>query len=113
MCKKRAAGSVKSPTGVTVWRETLERWQAWQARAQVRQSFCMSGHTKRCATSLAVALGPGCEQLVDGLEHFESKGSLDLRPKIPGKCVAVDGDRGAGNQLLLELQGGCCPQECS
>jgi hypothetical protein len=25
-CRKRAAGSVKSLTGVTVWRETLERW---------------------------------------------------------------------------------------
>jgi hypothetical protein len=31
--KERAAGSVKSSTGVTVWRETLVRWQAWQTRA--------------------------------------------------------------------------------
>jgi hypothetical protein len=23
----RAGGGVKSPSGVTVWRETLERWQ--------------------------------------------------------------------------------------
>jgi hypothetical protein len=27
-CRKRAGGGVKSPSGVTVWRETLERWQA-------------------------------------------------------------------------------------
>jgi hypothetical protein len=61
MRRKRAAGSVKSPTEVTVWRETLERWQAWQTRAQVRHSFCMPGHTKRCATNFAFALVPGCD----------------------------------------------------
>jgi hypothetical protein len=43
MCRKRAAGRVKSLTGVTVRRETVERWQAWQAHAQVRQSFCRPG----------------------------------------------------------------------
>jgi hypothetical protein len=26
-----AAGGVKSPSGVTVWRETLERWHDWQS----------------------------------------------------------------------------------
>jgi hypothetical protein len=31
----------------------------WQACSQVRQSFCMPGHTKHCATSFAVALVPG------------------------------------------------------
>jgi hypothetical protein len=62
MCIKRAAGSVKYPTGVTVWREILERWQTWQARDQVRQSFYTPGHTKRCATSFAVDLVPGCDR---------------------------------------------------
>jgi hypothetical protein len=28
MCRKRVAGSVKSPKGVTVFLETLEHWQA-------------------------------------------------------------------------------------
>jgi hypothetical protein len=32
-CRKRAAGGVKSPNGVTVWQETLD----WQACAQVQQ----------------------------------------------------------------------------
>jgi hypothetical protein len=40
MCSKRAAGNVKSPNGVTVHHETLERWYDWQAHAQLRQSFC-------------------------------------------------------------------------
>jgi hypothetical protein len=70
LCINRAAGSVKSLTGVTVWRESLERWQAWQARAQERQSFCTPGHTKRRANSLAVVFVPGCD-IVDGLEHLE------------------------------------------
>jgi hypothetical protein len=61
-CRKWAAGGVKSPTGETVWWETLNRWQDWQARAQVWQSFCTSGHTKRCATSFAVALVSGCDR---------------------------------------------------
>jgi hypothetical protein len=58
-CGKRAGGGVKSSMEVTVWRETLERWHAWQALAQVRQSFSLLGHIKRCATSFAVALVPG------------------------------------------------------
>jgi hypothetical protein len=62
MCVKRAAGSVKSPTGVTVWWETLERWQDWQARAHVRQSFWTPGHAKRCATSFADDLVPGSDR---------------------------------------------------
>jgi hypothetical protein len=62
-CRKRAAGGVKSPNRVTVWRETLERFQDWQGRAQVRQSFCTPGHTKRCETSFAAALVPECDKL--------------------------------------------------
>jgi hypothetical protein len=46
--------------------------------------------------------GAGVRQLVDGLEHFQSKGRWNVRPRIPSRCVAVDGDGGAGNQLLLE-----------
>jgi hypothetical protein len=61
-CRKRAASSVKSRNGVTAWRETLECWQDWQARAQVRQSFYMPGHTKRCVISFAGALVPGCDR---------------------------------------------------
>jgi hypothetical protein len=57
--KETGCWQLKSPTGVTVWRETLERWQAWKTRAQVRQSFCKPGHTKRCATNFAVALVSG------------------------------------------------------
>jgi hypothetical protein len=34
----------------------VERWQDWQARAQVRQSFRMPDHTKRCAISFTFAL---------------------------------------------------------
>jgi hypothetical protein len=80
MCKKRAAGSVRSPTGVAVWWETLEHWQARQARAQVRQSFCMPGHTTLCDQPRCW-LGAGVRQLVVGLEHFES-GELE--------CTAED-----------------------
>jgi hypothetical protein len=29
MCRKPAGGRGKSPNGVMVWRETLERWQGW------------------------------------------------------------------------------------
>jgi hypothetical protein len=45
-----------------VCRETLERWQAWHARAHVRQSFWTPGHAKRCATSFADDLVPGCDR---------------------------------------------------
>ena len=38
MCRKRAGGREKLPTGLVVWWETLERWQGRQARAQVWQS---------------------------------------------------------------------------
>jgi hypothetical protein len=50
---------VKSPNGITVCQETLERWYDWQVHAQLRQSFCTPGHTKRSATIIAVAFGPG------------------------------------------------------
>jgi hypothetical protein len=59
--QKWAASGVKSPNGVTVWRETLERWQDWQPLAKVRQS-CTPGHTKRCATSFAVAVVLGFDR---------------------------------------------------
>jgi hypothetical protein len=42
--------------------ETLEHWQDWKARAQVQQSFCTPDHTKRCATTFAIALAPGCNR---------------------------------------------------
>jgi hypothetical protein len=59
MCSKQAAGNVKSPNGVTVCWEILERWDDWQAHAQLWQSNCTSGHTKRSATIFAVAFEPG------------------------------------------------------
>jgi len=59
MCRKRVRGRGKSPKGVIMWRETLERCQGWQSRAQVRQSFRMAGHTKRWEKSLAIAFIPG------------------------------------------------------
>jgi hypothetical protein len=61
---------VKSANGVTIWRETLERWQDWQARAQVWQSFCTPGQTKHCETSFAIVLVPGCD-IMDGFENLE------------------------------------------
>jgi hypothetical protein len=68
-CIKRAAGSVKCPTGVTVW----SHWSncvagdfgalaGWHARAHVRQSFWTPGQAKRCATSFADDLVPGCDR---------------------------------------------------
>jgi hypothetical protein len=85
MCIKRAAGSVKSPTGVTVWREILERLQAWQARAQVRQSFCTPGHTKHCATSFAVDFVPVCNKSwADGLPICQT---VTKRDKIKFACA--------------------------
>jgi hypothetical protein len=59
MCSKRAAGSMKSPSGITVCRESWERWYDWQAHAQLQQSFCTPGHTKLSATIFAVATEPG------------------------------------------------------
>jgi hypothetical protein len=59
MCRKRVAGTVNSPNEVTVCRETLERWYGWQAHAQLQQSDCTPGHTKRSATIFAVAFEPG------------------------------------------------------
>jgi hypothetical protein len=47
-------------------------------------------------------LGVGVRQLVDGLEHFQSKGSWNVGPRIPGRCVAVDGDRGVGVRQLVD-----------
>jgi hypothetical protein len=60
------------------WQRKVLHWSncvtgdfgAWQTRAQVQQSFCMPGHTKRSASNFAVALVPGCD-IVDGLEHLE------------------------------------------
>jgi hypothetical protein len=49
----------------------------------------------------------GVRQLMDGPEHFEPKGSWNVRLRIPSRCVTVHGDSGAVNQLLLEPQGGC------
>jgi hypothetical protein len=46
----------------------------------VRQSFCMPGHTKRYATSLAVSLVPGCD----------ISWSWNVWPRFSGRCVAVD-----------------------
>jgi hypothetical protein len=60
--KNLAAGGVKLPNGVTAWHETLERWEDWQAHAQVQQSFCTPGQTKHCATSFAIALVLGCDR---------------------------------------------------
>jgi hypothetical protein len=102
MCSKRAAGSVKSPTGVTVWRETSELWQAWLSRAQVRQSFCTPGHTKRCATSLAVASVPGCDRSWTDWNTWSRKGAGTYGRGFPADVSQVDGDCGAGNLLLLE-----------
>jgi hypothetical protein len=51
--------------------------------------------------------GARVRQIVDELEHLESEGSWNVRPRTPGRCVAVNGDRGAGDPLLLEPQGGC------
>jgi hypothetical protein len=68
-CRKRTG------SGVTVWRETLERWHAWQARVQVRQSFCMPGNTKRCATSFTVALVPGCDRSWTGRNTCSRNGA--------------------------------------
>jgi hypothetical protein len=59
MCSKRVASSVKSPNGVTVCWETLERWYDWQAHAQLQQSDCTPGHTKHSATIFTVAFEPG------------------------------------------------------
>jgi hypothetical protein len=59
MCCKQVASSVKSPSGVTVCWKTLEHWNDWQAHAQLWQSFCTRGHTKRSATIFAVAFEPG------------------------------------------------------
>jgi hypothetical protein len=49
----------------------LQCWQDWQARAQVRQSFCTPGETKRRETSFAVVLVPGCDKIMDGFENLE------------------------------------------
>jgi hypothetical protein len=38
--------------------DIFDRWQDCHARAQVRQSFCTSGHTNRWEISLSVALDP-------------------------------------------------------
>jgi hypothetical protein len=62
--------------------------------------------TRSVVRPASLLLCAGVRQLVDGLEHFEPKGSRNVRPRIPGRCVAVDGDSGAGNQLLLKPQGG-------
>jgi hypothetical protein len=48
----------------------VKETSSWQAFAQMRQSFCMPGHMKRWATSLAVALVAEW-QIVGTLDHFE------------------------------------------
>jgi hypothetical protein len=74
-CRKRTAGRVKSASGVTIWRETLQRWQDLQARDQLRQSFCTPGQTKRCETSFAVVLVPGCDRLWTDLKPWSCRGA--------------------------------------
>lgn len=63
ICRKRAAVSVKLPSGLTVFRDTIDCRQGWQASAQVRQSFCMLDHTKRWEMSLAIPLVAGWSRL--------------------------------------------------
>jgi hypothetical protein len=99
-CVKRAAGSVKSPTGVTVWRETLERWQAWPACAHVRQSFWTPGHAKRCVTSFADDLVPRCDRSWTDWNTWRRKGagtygrgfpvdvSQYVETVVPGVCFS-------------------------
>jgi hypothetical protein len=86
-CRNRAAGGVKSPRAVTVWRETLERWQYWQALAQLRQSFCTPGHTKRCATNFAVALVPGCDRSWTDWNTWSRRGAGIYGRGLPARCV--------------------------
>jgi hypothetical protein len=61
-------GRVKPLTGVTVGRESLERWQAWQA-------LCMLGHMKHCATSFPVALVPACDRSRGDWNIWSRKGA--------------------------------------
>jgi hypothetical protein len=72
--------------------EILERWQGWQACVQVRQSFCTPGHTNCCATSVAVALVPGCDRSWTDWNTCSRKGAGTC-----GRDPPVDGDRCAGN----------------
>jgi hypothetical protein len=48
----------------------LQRWQDWQTHAQVRQSLCTPGQTKRRETSFVIVLVPGCD-IMDGFENLE------------------------------------------
>jgi hypothetical protein len=57
-CWNRDVGRAKSPSGLVVCLDILDRWQNWHARAQVWQSFCTPGHTYRWEISFAVALVP-------------------------------------------------------
>jgi hypothetical protein len=71
----------------------------------------MPDHTKLYVTSLAVALVPGCDRSwMDWTDwnNFSCRGD-----GIYDQRVAADGDRGAGNLLLLEPQGGGWHQKCS
>jgi hypothetical protein len=87
-CRCAEAGSMKCPTGVTVWWETSERWQAWQACVQVRQSFCMPGHMKRCATSFTVAFVPWCDRSWTDWNTWSHKGA-----RIYGRGLPADVSR--------------------
>jgi hypothetical protein len=84
-CRKRAAGSLKSPNVVTAWRETLVRWQDLQGRSQVRQSFCTPGHIKRCATSFTVALVPTCNRWRTAWNTWSGRWAGTYGPDLPAE----------------------------
>ena len=79
------------PTGVTVWRDTFERFQAWQARAQVRQSFKSWPH-EALGDELSRCPNPVVAEGVQGVEYLETEVSRDVWARFARRGMAVQLD---------------------
>jgi len=103
ICRKREGGRGKSQNVVTVGRETLERWQSWQPRAQMQNSSWMACHTKswerRRCLNFRVAEG------MLRVEYLTAQRRWVVWAWFSSRCIAVQLGWGAGNEKLLELYG--------
>ena len=91
-CRKRAGGRVNLPTGVMVWRKSLERWQGWQARAQFRQSFSICWPHEAFGEELSRCLNPCVAEGMQGVEDMTAERRWDVWARFTRRGVAVQLD---------------------
>jgi hypothetical protein len=91
MCRNRAGGSSKLPTGVTVCRWTLDLWQEVQACAQERQSFSQQ------LTQQSSYLGNGT------IPYWLDDHSYGINKTYPGYEILTTIHVGVSHKCLKEI----------